>query len=266
MTVLAAPVALVVGLVIGALGGGGAILTVPALVHLVGQSPHEATTSALVIVGTTSLIALVPHARRGNVRFGQGLTFGLVGTGGAVAGSALGARASDDVLLLLFTALMFVVAALMARRALSPSSSADPDEPAEPMLTLRPLTCACPRVVRVVVTATLVGLLTGLLGVGGGFVLVPALVLALSLPTPVAVGTSLLVIAVNSATALTARVATSAQTVDWPLLAAFTTIAVIGSLVGARLAGRLPARAQTSAFAALLVLVATYTGATALLA
>lgn len=262
MTVLAAPVALLVGLVIGGLGGGGAIITVPALVHLLGQNPHEATTSSLVIVGTTALIAVIPHARRGNVRLGQGLVFGLVGTAGSVAGSALSARLPDDALLLLFAALMVLVAVLMARKALSPTQDADPDEPAEPMLTLRPLTCECPRVAKVVVTATAVGLLTGLLGVGGGFVLVPALVLALSLPMPVAVGTSLLVIAINSATAFTARVALTTEPMDWPLIATFTAIAIAGSLLGARVSGRLPARAQTGAFSALLVVVALFTAAT----
>jgi len=263
VTLLAVPVALVVGLVIGALGGGGAILTVPALVHLLGQSPHQATTSSLVIVGTTSLIALLPHARRGNVRFGQGLTFGLLGVAGSLAGSAVSGRISDDVLLRLFAALMLLVAALMVRKALAPATT-NPDEPTEPMLTLRPFTCACPRVAKLVVTATAVGLLTGLLGVGGGFVLVPALVLALALPMPLAVGTSLLVIAINSATAFAARVAMTTEPIDWPLIGAFTAIAVLGSLAGTRLATRLPARAQTAAFAGLLVVVAVYTGAATL--
>ncbi len=264
MTVLAAPAALLVGLVIGALGGGGAIITVPVLVHLLGQSPHEATTSSLVIVGTTALIALVPHFRQGDLRVGQGLAFGLLGTAGSVAGSALSARIPGDLLLLLFAALMVLVGVLMARKALHPSTDVDPDEPTEPMMTLRPLTCACPRVAKVVVTATLVGLLTGLLGVGGGFVLVPALVLVLSLPMRAAVGTSLLVIAVNSVTAFTTRVTMGSEPIDWPLVGTFTAVAVLGSLAGARLATRLPARAQTGAFAALLLVVAVYTGAAAL--
>ena len=263
MTVLAVPVALVVGLVIGALGGGGAIITVPALVHLLGQSAHQATTSSLVIVGATSLIALLPHARRGNVRVGQGLAFGLLGTAGSIAGSAVSSRISGDALLLLFAALMLLVATLMIRKALAPAAD-QPDEPSEPMLTLRPLSCACPRVAKVAITATAVGLLTGLLGVGGGFVLVPALVLALSLPMPAAVGTSLLVIAINSATAFTARARTTIEPIDWPLIAAFTAIAILGSLAGARLATRVPARAQTALFAGLLVVVGIYTGVTTL--
>jgi uncharacterized membrane protein YfcA len=126
------------------------------------------------------------------------------------------------------------------------------------MLRLRPLACACPRVAKVVVTATAVGLLTGFFGVGGGFALVPALVLALAFPMPVAVGTSLLVIAVNSATALGAR-ATSSTSLDWGVIAAFTAAAVAGSLVGGRVAARVAPRHLTRAFAVLLVVVAAYT-------
>lgn len=264
MTVAAVPVALAVGLVIGALGGGGAILTVPALVHLLGQTPHQATTSSLVIVGVTSLIALVPHAREGHVRVGQGVVFAVVATGGTVAGSTLSASVPDDTLLALFAVLMLLVAVLMARKALSRRRSTQESEPTLPMLTLRPLRCECPRVAKVFVTATVVGLLTGLLGVGGGFVLVPALVLALTLPMPTAVGTSLLVIALNSATALGTRVALAAPDIDWDVTAAFAALAVVGSLAGARLSGQISERAQTAAFAALLLAVGLYTAAGAL--
>ena len=222
MLALAIPLGLLVGLALGALGGGGSILTVPALVYGLDQDPHVATTSSLVIVGTTSLVALVPHARGGRVRVGQGLLFGALGTGGALAGSALAANVDPDVLLTAFAGLMTLVAVLMLRRSrvADAGSALASDLTLEPMLTLHPLTCACPRVVRLVVTASAVGLLTGFFGVGGGFVLVPALVLALGFPMPVAVGTSLLVIAVNSATALAARVGpVAAIDLDWPLIA-----------------------------------------------
>jgi len=259
---LVLPVGLLIGLSLGALGGGGSILTVPALVYLLGQDPHQATTGSLVIVGTTSLIALVPHARRGHVRFGQGLAFGALGTAGSLAGSTLATHVRPAVLLSAFAALMLVVAALMLRRSQrgpdAPGSLAT--GPTEPMLTLRPLGCACPRVAKVVVTATAVGLLTGFFGVGGGFALVPALVLALVFPMPVAVGTSLLVIAVNSATALAAR-ATSGPSLDWGVIAAFTAAAVAGSLLGGRVSAQMAPRLLTRAFAVLLVAVAVYTAA-----
>jgi hypothetical protein len=259
---LVLPIGLLIGLSLGALGGGGSILTVPALVYLLGQNPHQATTGSLLIVGITSLIALIPHARRGNVRLGQGLAFGALGTAGSFAGSAAAAHVRPAVLLTAFAALMLVVATLMIRRSLHDGSGQDPNdtEATEPMLTLRPLTCACPRVAKVVVTATAVGLLTGFFGVGGGFALVPALVLALEFSMPVAVGTSLLVIAINSATALTAR-ATNGMHLDWTVIAAFTAAAIAGSLLGGRVATRVPPHHLTRAFAILLVAVALYTAA-----
>jgi uncharacterized membrane protein YfcA len=258
---LVLPLGLLIGLALGALGGGGSILTVPALVYLLDQDPRAATTSSLLIVGATSLIALAPHARAGRVRFGQGLMFGALGTAGSFAGSALAAHVDPQVLLTAFAGLMLVVATLMIRRSLrSPGASGAVDDPTvEPILTFRPITCACPRLAKLVVTATAVGLLTGFFGVGGGFVLVPALVLALSFPMPVAVGTSLLVIAVNSTTALTARITTGAIHLDWPLIAGFTVAAVIGSLFGGRIASRVKPTHLTLAFAVLLVAVALYT-------
>lgn len=263
MSPLVLPIGLLIGLSLGALGGGGSILTVPALVYLLGQDPHQATTSSLLIVGTTSLLALVPHARRGNVRFGQGLAFGALGTAGSFAGSAAASHVRPTVLLTAFAGLMLVVAVLMfrrSRRAASAGADAVPEN-REPMLTMRPLTCACPRVLKVVVTATAVGLLTGFFGVGGGFALVPALVLALSFPMPVAVGTSLLVIAVNSATALAARATAAGSGVDWAVVGVFTAAAVAGSLFGGRLASRVHPRHLARAFVVLLVAVALYTAA-----
>lgn len=284
----AVPLGLLIGLSLGALGGGGSILTVPALVYVLGQDPRTATTSSLLIVGVTSLIALIPHARAGRVRFGQGLLFGALGTAGSLAGTALSATVPPQVLLTAFAALMLLVAALMLRRSSRKVGGRRADDDADsaagadvtngaggagfgdpslvPLATLRPLTCACPRVAKLLVTATVVGAMTGFLGVGGGFVLVPALVLALAFPMPVAVGTSLLVIAVNSATALAGRLAgPGPQTVgahlDWAVIAVFTAAAVLGSLAGSRIASRTnPARLARS-FAVLLVAVALYTAA-----
>ncbi|WP_295699706.1 sulfite exporter TauE/SafE family protein [Lapillicoccus sp.] len=271
MSLLAILLGALIGLSLGALGGGGSILTVPALVYALGQSPRTATTSSLLIVGLTALIAVVPHARAGRVRLGQGLVFGALGTAGSFAGSALSSRVPPQVLLTAFAALMLVVATLMLRRSRGSKSSdqttntSDPTgaltPTGAPMFTLRPFTCICPRVAKVVATATAVGLMTGFFGVGGGFVLVPALVLALSFPMPVAVGTSLLVIAVNSATALTARVSSGSTHLDRPLITTFTGAAVIGSLLGGQIAGRAHPRHLTRAFALLLVAVAAYTAA-----
>jgi uncharacterized membrane protein YfcA len=260
VSLLAIPLGLLIGLSLGALGGGGSILTVPALVYVLDQDPRTATTSSLLIVGATSLIALVPHARAGRVRFGQGLLFGALGTAGSFLGSALSTHVPAEVLLTAFAGLMVLVATLMLRRALRPAVRGEVLDPTvEPMLTLRPFSCACPRVAKVLITATAVGLLTGFFGVGGGFALVPALVLALGFPMPTAVGTSLLVIAVNSGTALVARASTGGTDLDWALIGTFTVAAIAGSLVGGRIAARADPRHLTIAFAILLVVVAVYT-------
>lgn len=263
MSPVVIPLGLLIGLALGALGGGGSILTVPALVYLLGQAPRDATTSSLIIVGATSLMALIPHVRAGRVRWAQGLVFGALGTGGSLVGSALASHVAPQVLLTAFAGLMVLVASLMLRRARRPAGTSDDEAPLTepPLLTFSPLTCACPRLAKVVVTATAVGLLTGFFGVGGGFVLVPALVLALSFPMPVAVGTSLLVIAVNSTTALSARLSDGGAQLDWPLIGGFTAAAVIGSLVGGRIASRVEPHLLTRAFGVLLVVVALYTAA-----
>lgn len=267
VSLLAVPLGLLIGVALGALGGGGSILTVPALVYVLGQDPRTATTSSLLIVGVTALIAVLPHARAGRVRFGQGLLFGALGAVGSFAGSALSAHVPAQVLLSGFAALMLLVATLMLRRASGGGSAGSgglTDLTIEPMLTLRPLTCACPRVAKVLATASAVGLLTGFFGVGGGFALVPALVLALGYPMPVAVGTSLLVIAVNSATALAARTGTGDNHLDWAVTATFTAAAIVGSLIGGRITSRANPRHLTRAFAALLILIAVYTAARSL--
>ena len=264
MTPLVIPVGLVIGLSLGALGGGGSILTVPALVYLLGQEPSTATTSSLLIVGLTSLLALTPHARNGRVRFGQGLAFGALGTGGAYAGSLLSSRVSPPALLTAFAGLMLLVATLMLVRSLRSETAVTEDAHANQILTRAPLRCDCLRLAKLVAAATGVGLLTGFFGVGGGFVLVPALVLVLSFPMTVAVGTSLLVIALNSATALLARATTIGADLDWALIAGFTAAAVVGSLAGGRLAARLRPVTWTRACAVLVLGVATYTAAQSL--
>jgi uncharacterized protein len=256
---LAVPLGLTIGLSLGALGGGGSILTVPALVYVLGQAPRTATTASLLIVGITSLFGMLAHARAGRVRLAQGATFGVLGVAGSWAGTRLSASVAPQVLLAAFSVLMLAVAAIMFRRSRSgrPGDGGD-DADVAPVVTLRPLTCQCPRALRIVVTATAVGLLTGFFGVGGGFAVVPALVLSLGFTMPVAVGTSLLVISINSATALAARVGSGIE-LDWPLITAFTVAAVAGSLLGGRVASRVKPLTLTRAFTVLLVLVAGYT-------
>jgi uncharacterized protein len=266
MLALALPIGLLIGLSLGALGGGGSILTVPALVYLLGQDTHAATTGSLLIVGVTALAGMMAHHRAGRVRIVQGLVFGVLGTVGAYVGSQLSVTVPPAVLLAAFSVLMLVVAAMMVvrRRAQLRAVTAGEVEtgsPNGPVLQFRPtLVCDCARVLKVLVVASAVGLLTGFFGVGGGFVVVPALVLALGFTMPVAVGTSLLVIAINSASALLSRMGQGVH-LDWLLIGVFTLAAIVGSLLGGRLATRVRPQRLTAAFTVLLVAVALYTAA-----
>jgi uncharacterized protein len=262
MLALAIPIGLLIGLSLGALGGGGSILTVPALVYLLGQDTHAATTGSLLIVGITALAGMAAHHRAGRVRVAQGLVFGVLGIAGSYVGSRLSATVSPAALLAAFSLLMLVVAAVMfsrSRRHKGVTRATEVDE--GPIITLRPsFVCACPRAAKVLLTATAVGLLTGFFGVGGGFAVVPALVLVLGFSMPVAVGTSLLVISINSVSALIARMG-HGLTLDWALIGAFTIAAIIGSLLGGRVTSRVHPRLLSRAFALLLVAVALYTAA-----
>ncbi|MCM3513864.1 MULTISPECIES: sulfite exporter TauE/SafE family protein [Nocardioides] len=268
-TLLAALLAgALIGLSLGALGGGGSILAVPVLVYLLGQSPAQATTGSLVVVATTSLAGAVAAARSGHVLLARGVAFGAVATGGAVLGAKASAHVDDDVLLAAFAALMLLVGALMAvrlvrRPADGPSHAARPALD-DPILTFSPtFACACPRALKVLLTATLVGGLTGFLGVGGGFLVVPALLLALALPLPYAAGTSLVVITITSAAALATRAGVGPAP-DWGLVLALTAASALTAVVGARLADRVDTRRLSAAFTALVLAVAAYTATQAL--
>jgi len=225
---------LAIGLMLGTLGGGGAIITAPLLVFAFGLGVHEATTVSLVVVFLAAISGLVGHARAGRVRWRSGIVFGLLGVVGAVPGAWLAGHVPESVLLAGFT-LLLVVAAVAMWRGRVGTSSAD-----------RPTGL-------VAAVAVLVGLVIGFFGVGGGFVIVPALVLFLGFPMPVAAATGLLVIAIDSVAALAVRGASSLDpAVALPLALA----AVVGSLVGARLAGRVPVEQLQRTFAVVMVLTA----------
>lgn len=258
---LAVLAGLAIGISLGALGGGGSILAVPVLVYLLDQSALQATTGSLVVVGVTALIGAVTAHRAGNVRLGQGAVFGLLAVGGAVLGARLSTNVDDDVLLAAFAGLMLLVGALMVTRQLRHRDREPRTASTDPILSVTPtLSCDCPRAVKLLVAATVVGLLTGFFGVGGGFVVVPAMVLVLELPMAYAAGTSLVVITVTSAAALGARVGSGAQP-DWLLVGALTVASALGSFVGARVAARTDQRRLSAAFTTLVLLVAVYTAA-----
>ncbi len=268
MILLVAVVAgLLIGLSLGALGGGGSVLAVPVLVYALGQTAGQATTGSLVVVGVTSLVGALTAHRAGNVLVGRGLAFGAVATGGAVVGAKASGLVPAPVLLASFAGLLLVVAAVMTTRQVRGRRGGGRPRPVhldDPIITFSPtFACQCPRALKVLVTATAVGLLTGFLGVGGGFLVVPALVLALGLPMEFAAGTSLVVISVTSATALAVRAGTATQP-DWGLVAVLTAAAVAGGYLGARVSARVNSDRLQTAFTVLLVLVAGYTASQAL--
>jgi uncharacterized membrane protein YfcA len=272
---LASPLGFLIGLSLGALGGGGSILAVPLLVYAAGQDPKAATASSLLLVGSASLVGVVPHWRAGRVRLGTGVAFGLTGIGGSLLGTAVNRALDPDVLLLGFAVLALIAAWRMVtgcptctkvgeeRELAAGGAGPDAEEAGgRGVAVLQRVDVA--RTARIVAAGTGVGFLTGLFGVGGGFVIVPALTLVVGLNMPVAIGTSLVVIAINSAVALAARLATTS--IDWAVTLPFAVSAIAGVLVGGRVADRLDATRSLRAFAVLLVGVGLYTGAQALTA
>jgi uncharacterized membrane protein YfcA len=252
-----------IGLSLGALGGGGSILAVPVLVYALGQSPAQGTTGSLVVVGVTSAIGAFAAYRNGHVLLARGAAFGAVALGGAVVGAKASAHVPEPVLLASFAALMLVVAGLMAARLLRKGDGAAPAALDDPIITFSPtFACQCPRAVKVLGAATVVGLLTGFLGVGGGFLVVPALLLALAIPMEYAAGTSLVVITMTSAVALAVR-AGNGVAPDWWLVAVLTAASAAAAVAGSWLANRTDTRRLQIAFTALLLGVAVYTAARA---
>ncbi|MFF5960667.1 sulfite exporter TauE/SafE family protein [Streptomyces luteogriseus] len=237
----------VVGLALGALGGGGSVLAVPALIYLLGFTPAAATTAALIIVTATSLTALYAHARTGDVRWKAGALFAAAGLLPAAAAGAAAARLPQPVL----TAAFAGVAALAAVAMLRPTRSA----PGPAADGARPAKAAG--------TGAGLGALTGLLGVGGGFLAVPALVTVLAFEMQAAVGTSLLVISANSLASLTTRGATTAG-VDWAVVGPFAGAAILGAWDGKRLAAKVTGILLRRTFGVILLAVAVFMLADAL--
>ncbi|WP_431682645.1 sulfite exporter TauE/SafE family protein [Kitasatospora sp. KL5] len=243
--VLALIAGAVVGLALGGLGGGGSMLAVPALIYLLGFTPAHAGTAALLIVAVTSLTGLLAHARAGRVRWRTGLLFAAAGLPVAAAAGALSARLPAVLLTVGFASL----AALAAWRMLAAGRRTPPSA------TGRDDRAARPTAVRSTTAGAGLGAVTGLLGVGGGFLAVPALVSVLAFTMAEAVGTSLLVISANSLAALVPRLGTTGG-LDWAVVAPFTAAAVLGAWDGKRLAGRFSGRALQTAFAVALLAVA----------
>jgi uncharacterized membrane protein YfcA len=273
-SLLASPLGFLIGLSLGALGGGGSILAVPALVYAAGQDPKSATTTSLVLVTITALIGIIPHWRAGHVRVAAGTVFGLAGIGGSLVGSVWNEAVDADVLLLAFSMLMLVAAFAMWRRlqrqaARPPVRSAGAAAAVPGQIRTDPRNSSAirldlPTALKVVLAGSFIGLLTGFFGVGGGFVIVPALVLALGFSMPDAVGTSLIVIAVNSTVALATRLPSGS--IEWATVIPFTIASLVGVFVGSRLASTRDPSFLQKWFVILLVVVALYTATSSILA
>lgn len=241
MLVLVLALAALVGVVLGLLGGGGSILMVPLLTLVAGLAPKEAIATSLLVVGVTSLAALVPHARAGRVRWRTGVTFGLAAMVGAYAGGRLAAFIPGRVLLAGFALLMLATAIAMIRGRRGGREQPD-DTSAVPV----PARSAVRTTGRYVLQGVAVGLVTGTVGAGGGFLVVPALVLLGGLSMTAAVATSLLVIAMNGAAGLAGHLASTA--LDWPFALSVTALAVVGAVAGGLFAGRVPQATLRTAF------------------
>jgi uncharacterized protein len=229
------------GLVLGILGGGGGILAVPLLVRVFDQGVDAATTSSLVIVAIGALAGLVPHARAGRVDWRAGFLFGLVGSAGAIVGSRGALWADDRLQAAGFVALLVVAGVSMLR---SPAASAGDDRSSD---------AARPSWGRLVAAATVVGLVTGFFGVGGGFIAVPALVFGVGMPVRKATATGLLVIVLNSAVALAAR---GPELLDVQLVVPLGAVTAVAAVAGALVSGRVPSAGLRRGFGALILVVA----------
>jgi uncharacterized protein len=221
-----------IGILLGLLGGGGSILTVPLLVYVAGQDPKAAIAASLVVVGTTAAVGAVGHARAGRVQWRTALLFGAAGMIGAYGGGRAAAFVPGRWLLVAFGLIMAATAVAMLRQG----------RPVDG----QPGSGTRARTGRILLDGLAVGGITGMVGAGGGFLIVPALVLLGGLPMATAVGTSLVVIAMKSAAGVLGYLASTS--IDWGLTGAITAAAVVGILVGNVLVRRVPDAALRRGF------------------
>lgn len=246
MLILGYTLAALIGLSLGLMGGGGSILTVPILVYVLGYDPKLSIAMSLPVVGITSVVGAVGHWRAGNVDPGIALLFGLVAMVGAFLGARLAGLLTGAAQLVILAVVMVAAAVSMFRSARRSPAAQDASMEVEraPALSL------------LIPVALFVGLLTGTVGVGGGFLVVPALVVLARAPMKQAVGTSLLVIAMNCASGFAGYF--GHVDFPWSFLAGFTSVAVAGILVGTYLVRYVSPRALKQAFAVFLIFMGTF--------
>jgi uncharacterized membrane protein YfcA len=250
--VLAAILALFIGLCLGLLGGGGSILTLSILRYVLGMEAHDAIAVSLFVVGTTSAAAIVPHARRGRVQWRTGIVFGLAGMLGAFGAGRVAHFIPSSVLLGLFGLMMMVTAfAMMRGRETAGGTDGHASGSADRVPGVAPPPLP---VLKVLGEGLVVGAVTGLVGAGGGFLVVPALALLGGLSMEVAVGTSLVVIAMNSLAGFAGYLGHAH--IDWSLAGLVAAAAVVGSVGGGALASRLSPEGLRKGFAWFVVAMA----------
>lgn len=236
--VLGYALAVFVGIVLGALGGGGAVLTVPLLVYVFGVGMKHAVPMSLIVVGLTSLLGVYRYHRMGHLDIGAAIIFGPAAMIGAVLGTEVAFLVSGHVQLLVFGSLLVIAATLMLRRSRA-KRQATP-------IVRRPI-------ILLALIGTGVGFLTGLVGIGGGFMYVPALALLAGLEMHAAVGTSLALIALSCSAGLVRYI--GRIDLDWKLTGTVTLLAFLGVAIGAAFASRLPQQTLRRAFAVLLLVM-----------
>jgi uncharacterized membrane protein YfcA len=225
--------AVLIGVTLGMLGGGGSILTVPVFVYVMSFEPKDAIAMSLPVVGVTSLAGAAGHWREGNVDWRAVAVFGPLAMLGALTGARLARLVSGAFQLALLGVVMTVAGLLMLRGRSAEEST--------------PRLAAGRRRYAVLAVAGLgVGALTGLVGVGGGFLIVPALVLLAGVPMKRAIGTSLLVISLSTATALAGY--RGQASISWGVVLLFAALAIVGTLAGTRAVRRVPAQRLRRAF------------------
>lgn len=238
--------ALFIGITLGLLGSGGSILTVPVLTYVVGQETKVAIAGSLMIVGIISVFAALPYARQKLVKWRTVVVFGLPGMMGAVAGAWAAHFVSDAIQMLIFATLLLVASYLMFKPVKLQDSESEGTERA---------------MIKIAIDGFIVGCVTGLVGVGGGFLIIPALVLLGGLSMRLAVGTSLVIIAIKSFAGFIGYLSVLEAlnlAVDWQIIGMFSAIGVLGSWLGHKLSNRVNQEQLKQGFAVFLVLMGAF--------
>lgn len=263
---LAVLLGIAIGIVVGLLGAGGGILAVPVLIYLLGQAPHNATAGSLVIVLLSAVTALLSHARAHHVKWKAGFTFGIFAIIGAFIGARIAPGISETLLVTLFAVLLLMVSILMAYRGkqtrhqeenprqLTVEYDTDSESDAEPPASSQPEKRDL-SLISIAAAGLVVGVLSGIFGVGGGFAVVPLLIFIFGFNIRQATGTSLLVMMLTSASGLVGRIGTPV-TIDWPIILLFAAGSALGGVLGEPIGRRFRPSTLTFLFSGMLVVMA----------